>query len=403
MAGELIKGDKKGTKTIVLQALRIYGPISRIDLAKETGLSRATISDCVGELITEGFVCETEKIASTGGRPAILLELASGSHTIIGADFDNDVWTLGAFDLLGHAIDTTRIHVGGASPEAAVRALVQAIPSFSAHLPAEPVKLLGLSVPGLVDPQRGAIHSAADLNWLQVEVGDMVTQELGWPTAVINRQRARGVAECRFGSGKQYAQLIYVGIGTGIAAGLFIDRKLQTGAFGGAGELGHITVEPNGPLCPCGNRGCLQMLSSLHAIELEAKRIIVQYGEMPPWCRDATDGHLQQLKAEAVCRAADAGDPLAYGVVANAASYLGIGLAALVNIMNPEAIILGGRAVKICSTYAKVATDILRQRAMRELSKHTAVKIASYQDLGGALGAANYALDKYMTYSLVRS
>jgi predicted NBD/HSP70 family sugar kinase len=402
MTAPWTNGDKKGTKTVVLQSLRMNGPISRIDLAERTSLSRATISGCTGELMEEGLIRETSKAASTGGRPAVYLELVSGSHAVIGADLDNGTWTLGAFDLLGHMLESTHVPVAGTTPDAAIQALTRAIPPFLQGLPAKPLALLGLSVPGLVDPKRGAILTASDLNWTEVEIGSALSKQLGWPTAVINRQRARGVAECRYGAGKPYGQLVYVGIGSGIAAGLFVNRQLHSGALGGAGELGHVTALPNGPLCPCGNYGCLQQVAALPSIVREAKRSIEQLGGMPEWCSRCTGGSLDLLEAEHVCLAADEGEELAVRIVTEAATHLGIALANVVNLLNPEAVILGGRAVQSSRMYMQTAADVLKQRSMPSLSKETAVRIAVYQDIGGALGAANYALDKHLSYSLVQ-
>src|SRR5262245_16839262 len=113
-----MSGDKKGTKSIILQTLRIYGPISRINLSEQTGLSRPTISVAIGDLIEQGLVKETEKRQQTGGRPATVLELTPGTTVSIGAVFDNGKWTLGAFDLIGNAVKSISIPVSGLSPEA---------------------------------------------------------------------------------------------------------------------------------------------------------------------------------------------------------------------------------------------------------------------------------------------
>lgn len=391
-------GDQKGSKAIILNSLRVYGPMPRIELTEVTGLSRATITTAIAELIDYNLVRETETRQYTGGRPAIGLELTADSWVVLGASLDNQVWTLGAFDLLGNMIKSAKIPIMDSSPNATIQSISDKIPEFIHQIDANVLPLLGLGTPGLVDTRSGVIQSAADLGWSNVEIGKMMSDKLGWPTAVLNRHRARGLAECRYGSGRKYKQIIYIGVGSGVASGLFIDRQLLSGTIGGAGEVGHITVDPEGPLCPCGNHGCLQLLCAGPAMEQNA-RMLLRSGE-PSLLRDNPNYDLQLLKAEDICRAADQGDELALKVVNRAASFLGIAMANLVNLFNPEAIILGGEIPRKCNVYVQTADKVMRQRAMSALSATAEVVTASLIEIGEALGAANFALDTHLAFSL---
>ncbi|WP_274655286.1 ROK family transcriptional regulator [Paenibacillus humicola] len=394
-------GDQKGSKTAILQTLRMFGPMPRITLTKMTDLSRATISLSIAELIEAGLVQETEKSPSTGGRPAISLELVPASHAVLGADLDNQEWTLGAFDLLGNTLDIVKIPVPSFEPEAAVQALTDRVGNFVKDFDKRIVHLLGLSVPGLVDNRQGTIRSASDWGWSNVEVERMAGGALGWPVVALNRHRARGLAECRFGAGREYKHMIYVGVGSGIAAGIFSDRQLVSGWFGGAGELGHITVEPDGPVCPCGNSGCLHLYAAASAMEQEARRLL-RAGQPHSVLGGMVPGFdLQLLRAADVCRAADDGDELALQVVSRAASYLGLALANLVNLLNPEAVILGGAVPASCGAYARAAEAVMRQRSMPALSAGTTLRTAAFGQIGGALGAVNFALDRHFSYQLL--
>ncbi|MCS7463978.1 ROK family protein [Paenibacillus doosanensis] len=389
--------DQKGSKTAILQMLRVHGPMSRIELTQQTDLSRATISVTINELIELGLVHETELRQSTGGRPATNLELVPYSHIILGADLNHQTWTLGAFDLLGNTIEKRRIPFSPLTPEAAVSALVQELPDFIKQLDKTPIPLLGIGVPGLVDTHNGLLRSSAVMGWQQVELGALLENALGWPTAVLNRSRARGLSECRYGAGKDYRHMIYIGIDSGIGAGIYVNRELIHGALGGAGEIGHTTVDADGPLCPCGNTGCLQMLSAAPAMELEARRLL-RLGS-PSSLHHHPGFDLQMLKAEDICHAAEQGDELAIQVVNHAATYLGITMANLVNLLNPEAIILGGTIPKESTVYVQSAIKMMRQRAMGQLSAATVVHIGEFKEIGGALGAANMALDRHMSFS----
>jgi len=396
------KSDQKGSKTSIIQALRMHGSMPRIQLTKVTELSRATISSTISELIEWNLVKETEKAPSTGGRPAISLELVPGSHAIMGADLDNQVWTLGVFDLLGNVLHMNKIPVSSPRPETAVQELIEQTTSFLKGFDKEVIQMFGLSVPGLVDTRKGIIKSASDLGWSNVDIEEMVSKELGWPAVAINRHRARGLAECRFGAGKEYTHMIYVGVGSGIAAGIFNDRQLVSGSFGGAGELGHITVEPDGSVCPCGNNGCLHLYATAPAIEQEARRLLRTGIESSLLSHVFPGNDLQLLQAKDICAAADQGDELAVRVVNRAAAYLGIALANLVNLLNPEAVILGGSIPGSCNTYVQTATKVMQQRSMTALSAGITVNTAVLGEIGGALGAINFALDRHFSFNMIQ-
>ncbi|MEK3723937.1 ROK family protein [Paenibacillus sp. FSL H8-0034] len=390
--------DQKGSKLTILQTLRIQGSMSRIELTRITGLSRATISISIAELIENDLVCETDNRLSTKGRPATALELVPNSRVIIGADLDNKTWTLGAFDLLGNVIKSMKIPLYTFEPEETFKALAIEISTFVKSLDKSPIPLLGLGVPGLVDANHRMIRSAADLEWNQVDVAGIMEKEIGWPTVVVNRHRARGLTECRYGAGLSYNNMIYIGVGMGIAAGLYINRQLLSGSLGGAGEIGHTTIEPSGPLCPCGNHGCLQVLAAGPAIEQEFRKLVRSSEQELVYPYQNMD--LQFLKMHDVCAAAEDDDKLAVQVISNAASYLGIAMANLLNTFNPEAIILGGTIPNASTLFVETATRVMRQRAMRPLSADTIVKTSVFKDIGGALGAANFAFDKNISISI---
>ncbi|TVY03957.1 ROK family transcriptional regulator [Paenibacillus cremeus] len=388
--------DQKGSKLSILQTLRVHGSMSRIELTRVTGLSRATISISIAELIENNLVYETDDRQITKGRPATTVELVPRSRTIIGADLDNKTWTLGAFDLLGNVVKSVKIPVNTFDPEATFQTLASQITQFVEGLEPKPVPLLGLGVPGLVDAGHSIIRSAVDLDWRNVHVAELIRKEIGWPTVVVNRHRARGLTECRYGAGQDYHNMIYIGVGMGIAAGIYIDRQLLSGSLGGAGEIGHTTIEPEGPLCPCGNQGCLQALSAGPAMEQHYRKL-VRSSDHPVYFDPIID--LQTLKIHDVCAAAEQGDMLAVEVVKTAASSLGISMANLLNTFNPEAFILGGTVPSASPLFVETATKVMRQRAMRALGTETAVKTSMFKDIGGALGAANFAFDKNISIS----
>ncbi|MNI23768.1 N-acetylglucosamine repressor [compost metagenome] len=294
-----------------------------------------------------------------------------------------------------------KIPVSEPTPEAALRDLAEQLEPFVSKLNPIPTQLIGLGMPGLIDSNNGIIRSASDLGWYNVDIADMMKELTGWQSVSLNRHRARGLAECRYGAGKDFNEMVYVGVGSGIAAGIYMDRQLVTGSLGGAGELGHVTIEPHGPICPCGNQGCLQMLSSGLSIEQEARRLLRSGESSSIYYNPSYD--LQLIKAEDICEAANQGDPLSLKVIHQAATYLGIALANLVNTVNPEALVLGGSISRSCPYFVETATKEMKLRAMSPLATQTVVNTAILDQYGGALGAANFALDQHISFALFQT
>ncbi|WP_246066864.1 ROK family transcriptional regulator [Paenibacillus koleovorans] len=390
--------DQKGSKLKIIQTIRMMGKVSRINLTRLTGLSRATISLSIAELIQMNIVQETTERYSTGGRPATFLELVPNSCYVLGADFANRAWTLAAFDPTGEVHRKITIPVANPTAEETIQTLLEEIIPFARQLDKPPVPLLGIGAPGLVDADHSTIRSVPELGWNNINLGTIVSKKIGWTSVIINRHRARGLAECRYGSGQQYTNQIYIGIGSGIAAGIYIDRRLLPGTRGGAGEIAHSTVEPDGPLCPCGNNGCLHVLSSASAIEQEFRKHVRSRGIN--YSKQDRNYDLQLVRATDICLAAEQGDESAAAVIRMAASYLGIVMANLVNLINPEAIILGGSIPNSSPLFVQTATEVMHRRAMHSLAAGTEVKVNKLKEIGGALGAANFALDEKAEISM---
>jgi predicted NBD/HSP70 family sugar kinase len=391
--------NQKGRQRSIIQSLRIHGSTSRVILTELTGLSRATISIAISELVDANLIREADKQPSTGGRPVTMLELVPYSACIVGAELDNHEWTLGAFDLLGNEIASSKIPVNMYSINETFDTLTRQLKLFIQKLDKKPIRLLGVGIPGSVDKAHRKIITAAEpgFNWCDLPVSDWLEKEIGWETFLINRHRARGLSECRFGAGQQFNNMIYIGAGSGINAGLYIDRHLLSGSILGAAEFGHTTIIPDGPLCSCGNNGCLQLFASTSYIEQETRKLM-RAGETSLVVSDSRYD-LQLLRAQDICRAAEKGDATAAKVVNQAATHMGIAMANMVNLIQPEGIVLGGSLPRMSNLYVNTANKVMRQRAMSILSSATDVKKAVLNETGGALGAANFALDNNLSMS----
>jgi len=213
-----------------------------------------------------------------------------------------------------------------------------------------------------VDSTRGIIQVAPDLGWRGVPVVAALQAHFALPTYVLNRAKASALAEAWCGSGRNVDNLVYMSISTGIAAGIVVAGQLYRGVSMSEGEVGHITVLPDGPLCPCGNRGCLQTLAAGPAILARAQEKLRLHTGGP--LHEYTRGHPDHVTLADLAEAAGKGDPLVYELLEEAAHYLGIGAANLVNILNPRMLILGGRVIRALPQLVPLIEAAMRRRAM---------------------------------------
>jgi glucokinase len=252
---------------------------------------------------------------------------------------------------------------------------------------------IGIAVAGILDIDRGVVTTSPNLpQWHNVPLRDIFADRLGIVTYLINDANAAALGEHRFGAGVGFENVIYLTVSTGIGGGIIIDGKLYSGADGCAGEVGHMTIEANGPQCHCGNFGCLEALASGWAVAKEAM-MRINRGEKSSII-ELVNGDLRNISAETVAIAARQGDQLAAGVVAKAANYLGIGLANLVNIFNPQLIIIGGGLSKMGDMLLKPSRKVLKERAFRLPARTVHIVRARLGSNSGMIGAAAYVFDQ---------
>ncbi|HEX75259.1 MAG TPA: ROK family protein [Dehalococcoidia bacterium] len=254
---------------------------------------------------------------------------------------------------------------------------------------------VGIAAAGALDMERGVITDSPNLpNWHDIPLRDILADGLGITTYLINDASAAALGEHRFGAGKGVDNLIYLTVSTGIGGGIIMGSKLYSGADGCAGELGHMTIEAGGPKCNCGNLGCLEALASGTAVAREAVRR-VNGGETSSIV-ELVAGRLESITAEIVALAARQGDSLACDIVAEAANYLGIGLANLVNIFNPELIVIGGGMSQMGNMLLKPARKVVKERAFKLPARTVRIVRARLGSNAGIIGAAAYVFDQQL-------
>lgn len=371
--------------------------VSRPELAEETGLSRATIAVLVDELFDRGLAHPVGLGSSSGGRPPTLVEFNPNAAFALGASMQDYQWTVVCTNLDGDIVDRETSAMSDHSPEAAVDAISTCVGKLRKRACGDRLlPSIGVGTPGLVDMHSGVIVSAADMGWSNVAFEALVEEQIALPAIIANRSKVAALAEYWYASTTGVQDLIYVTVGTGVAAGIIHRGELYLGTNSSAGELGHITVLPDGPACACGNRGCLQQLVSEDAIAQRAR--VALRASHDGALMEAVGNHPEQLVASQVLSAADAGDTTALQVVSEAADFLAIGVANLINLFNPQVVYLGGPVIEQSSNmYDRVAEQI-QQRAMAYPLSALSVRKSTFGSEAGAVGASVLVLKQASSF-----
>jgi glucokinase len=262
------------------------------------------------------------------------------------------------------------------------------------HLKASQLAGIVIACAGGIDTGRGVVVTPSPnmTGWSDVPLADIVRKKLGVDTFILNDASAAAMGEHRYGAGQGVKNLVLFTLGTGIGGGIIIDDKLYLGAVGGAGEFGHMTVAADGPVCGCGNTGCLEMFASGRAVARDAvarlrraeKTILL----------DMVKGDIDSVTSEQVGAAARRGDPLAVDVLSRAAYYLGIGMVNAVNIFNPEMVIIGGGMAELGDIFIAPGRQMVVERAFSVSSGVVRVVTARLGNEAGIYGAAAFVLDR---------
>ncbi len=253
------------------------------------------------------------------------------------------------------------------------------------------VVAIGVATPGPIDARLGVVTAPPNLpGWRDVPLGRMIQDEFGLPTSLENDANAAAMGEHRFGVGCDAEHLIYVTASTGIGGGFILDGRLYRGATGAAAEVGHMTILPHGPLCGCGNRGCLEALASGTAIAREARERVAR--GVATLIAELAQGDSDGISAKMVAQAADLGDAEANEILDQAMIFLGVGMANLVNLFNPQLLVIGGGLTKMGPRLFDPVRRIVDRRAFPATASAVEIKRAQLGDDVGLLGAAAVAM-----------
>ena len=280
-------------------------------------------------------------------------------------------------------------------PEAVIERIHSAIERILKSMGLSPSQLGGISVAsaGAINVREGLVTSSPNLpGWRDVPLREIVEKRHGVPAILVNDANAAAVGEHHCGAGRGMSNLVYITVSTGIGGGIIIDGRLYSGECGAAGEIGHMTIDVNGPECVCGNVGCLEVLASGTAVAREAIRRLC--GGESSSLLEMVRGKIENITAKEVSIAARNGDSLAAQVIHQAATYLGVGMVNLVNIFNPGMIIVGGGLSKMGDLLLNPARQVVRERVFPLSAGAVSIVTAQLGDDAGLIGAAILGLQQ---------
>lgn len=388
------KGLRKNNKAIVFQTIARFAPISRKEIAQRTNLSPALVTIITEELKRQSYILETGIANSTGGRPPVYLEIYPHAGYVIGINLGMTYISALLMDFSLQPVYKLKIPtLPQEGRERVTDRIVEAIEKIItlAEVPRKKVLAVGIGVPGLVDTKNGISKFSPNLGWHNVPIRDIIQEKTNIPVLIENDVRCATLGEKFFGAGKGVDNLVCMFVGTGIGAGIIIDGKLYKGVSEGAGEIGHTTILDNGPRCSCGNRGCLEAIASGPAIARRARELIEKGRKSLIY--DLVEGKLEKITGEIVSRAGWSGDELALEILRDTGHYLGIGIANLINLFNPELLILGGGVMQAGDLIFNPMRETLKERVFSMPAEAVKMVFAVLGNEAGMTGAAKIAMD----------
>lgn len=384
------------------------GSVSRAQLAERTALSNTTITNLIDDLLVQGIVVEDDTEAARTqasrngssrrvGRPRTSLRLNPNARYAAGVHIGIGILRVAVVNLHAEIIRNTIASFDVTAPAAHVlNQIARLVKQTIADSRIETDRLIGLGIgaSGLVDYEAGVNVFAPNLGWHDVPLRDWMQDRLGLPTTVDNNVRAMALGEALFGAGRGVGVLAFVYGRVGVGAGFVVNGRAFRGSGAGAGEIGHTVMIPDGgDLCVCGQRGCLETLVSEPVIVREAERLARRrpHGALARCL--AQNGKTKPIKR--IFAAAREGDAATLRLLEDRARYLGIALANLVNVLNPELILLGGMFAQGSEFFLPVAERTVRERAFAGLGDRVRLQPTQFGWRAGVIGAASLALSTF--------
>jgi predicted NBD/HSP70 family sugar kinase len=380
---------------VVLSSIQAADGISRVELAKQTGLTAQTVSVIVRRLIEQGIVQESGSSPSAGGKPRTTLRINPTAAYAVGIHFDPIEVSVVVVDMMGHKLAHSRHAISPRlEPEALIAEAAEVAHKHLAELEIADERVLGVGAacPGPIDQSQGLVISPPRHDcWTEVPIKRLLERYIGFSVIVDNDANAAAIGERWSGYGRGVSDFAFLYMGTGIGGAMFLSNNIYRGVSLNAGEFGHIVVEPNGSPCYCGNRGCLEAMCSPAAIarDVRAELAMGRASSLAkPYHKDP-----ELVDHTAVCLAAVNGDAVARRVIDRAAEYLADCAVIIANALDVDLLVIGGKAVThVAEIYREKVTEFLVARPLARKTHTLEVAISDMANDGAALGAASLVL-----------
>lgn len=399
--GQNMSRLKRNNRALLLSLLHQDGPMSRLDMSVRTGLTPATISGLTREMIDAGIVREMgpdpDREPTVAGRKPILLDICSDSRLAAGLVFHRDQGVrVGIMNLRGRLLED-RLLIGDWQDDRfkMVAEALELLNKLISELGVDPERLLGLGVgiAGLVEAgHNGGIYP----NYLKpvyASLRDAFQQQSRWPVFVDNNVKAMALGEMLYGAGRQVSNMVFFKVGPGIGSAVVLNGVVYRGSHQGSGEIGHTVVQLDGPTCLCGRRGCLEALASPRALVARARARAVEQPDSA--VARLVSGDVDAIDMRTVLEAAAAGDTEVAEWLTIAGRYLGAACANLVNLFDPDVVVLHGGLFGAGPPLSTGFEEVLHSQVYSQLPKDLCVRRSALGEELEVTGAASLALDRY--------
>lgn len=369
----------------IFKLIRKRGPISRIELTKISGCSAGTASNHVRTLIEKGFVIETQKGISSGGRKPMQLMINPNKAYIFSIEIEVNKIKIVLFDLEIKVITKNIIPITYKNDYR--KTLEQVFFEMDKMMEEKDLKLdnllgIGVAVPGLIDKVKGILEFAPNLGWKNVHISEIFKDRYGLPIILNNEAKAAAIGE-RESIYPKVDNMVFVSINEGIGCGIFFNGGLYRGASGNAGEFGHIIIDTNGPLCHCGNKGCWETLAS-------ESYIVNSYLKLPNSNKELTKKEIYQLGKN--------GDKKIIEIFKEAGRNIGIGLVNIINGLSPELLVIGGGIVEIKDYIYEEIVKKLEESALSVSYRNVEIKFSELGSLAAVYGMADLIINERIKF-----
>lgn len=385
---------RKVNRSLILNTLRLHAPVSRAQVANITGLTRGTVSNIVNSLIEEGLVLEDQLQDSKVGRPSILLRLRTDGGAVIGVEIGVDFISVLLTNFVAELLWETRVKTSPSQSQTdiihqAETYIEQALDIAKEHT-LRPLGI-GVGLPGLVNVRQGNLIMAPNLHWQNVPLRLMWNQRFHLPIYIDNEANLSTLGEYYFGVARHTDNFIYLSSDIGLGGGVMLDGRLFRGANGYGGEIGHIQRDPQGELCACGRVGCWETLVGPRAVLRRVKNELSVRQDMQ--LLEACSGDFGNLTFEMIVQFALDGNVICREAMEDVAVNLGVGIADLVNIFNPQMVVIGGAFIAGKDILHSIIEKTIVSNALQPSVENLQIKFSERNTEACVLGAVAVVLD----------